>query len=70
MDPDTFRTSKTEEFLRMNPNGKVPVLVDGDLVMWEGCAICNYLLGEVSKRIFSGHLREKKFLNNLKPFLT
>jgi glutathione S-transferase len=27
------------EFLRLNPNGKVPVLVDGDFVLWESHAI-------------------------------
>ena len=27
----------------LNPNVKVPVLVDGDLVLWESCAIMHYL---------------------------
>jgi len=31
------------EFLRLNPNGKVPVLQDGDLVLWESNAIACYL---------------------------
>lgn len=31
------------EFLRLNPSGKVPVLVDGDLVLSESAAICTYL---------------------------
>lgn len=34
---------RTPEFLAMNPNGKVPVLEDGDLVLWESTAIINYL---------------------------
>ena len=29
----------TPDFLAVNPNGKVPVLVDGDLVLWESTAI-------------------------------
>jgi glutathione S-transferase len=33
----------TEEFRRINPNGKVPVLQDGDLVLWESSAILWYL---------------------------
>jgi glutathione S-transferase len=31
------------EFAAMNPNRKVPVLVDGELVLWESVAIVNYL---------------------------
>ncbi len=34
---------RTPEYLRLNPNGKVPVLVDGDLVLWESRAINAYL---------------------------
>ena len=34
---------KTPEFLAMNPNGKVPVMKDGDLVLWESFAINAYL---------------------------
>ncbi|MBV9221954.1 MAG: glutathione S-transferase family protein [Methylobacteriaceae bacterium] len=34
---------KTPEFLALNPNGKVPVLRDGDLALWESNAIMCYL---------------------------
>ena len=37
------RENRTEEFLAMNPMGKVPVLVDGDLNLWESNAILTYL---------------------------
>ena len=30
-------------FLRVNPSGKLPVLVDGDLVLSESSAICTYV---------------------------
>ncbi|GHD99435.1 glutathione S-transferase [Defluviimonas sp. 20V17] len=33
----------TPEFRAMNPNGLVPVLRDGDLAMFESCAILRYL---------------------------
>jgi glutathione S-transferase len=33
----------TPEFLAVNPNGHIPALVDGDVVMWESLAINLYL---------------------------
>lgn len=35
--------NKSEEFLAINPNGKIPALVDGDFVLWESRAINTYL---------------------------
>lgn len=34
---------QSAEFLKLNPYGKVPVLVAGDLVLTESAAICTYL---------------------------
>ncbi|UXR64097.1 glutathione S-transferase family protein [Bdellovibrio bacteriovorus] len=34
---------KSEEYLKINPNGKVPAIVDGEYVLWESMAITNYL---------------------------
>lgn len=34
---------QSPEYLRLNPNGRIPVLVDGDLVLYEAAAICLYL---------------------------
>ncbi len=33
----------TPEYLKNNPNGRVPTVEDGDLVMWESHSICRYL---------------------------
>ena len=34
---------RTPEYMRLNPNGKVPVLIDGPLCLWESHAIMQYL---------------------------
>ena len=34
---------KSPAYLRLNPNGLIPVLVDGDLVLYESAAICLHL---------------------------
>lgn len=34
---------KSPEYLRLNPNGLIPVLVEGDLVLYETAAICLHL---------------------------
>ena len=38
---------KTPEYLKINPNGKVPTLVDADLKLWESNAIISYLCSKV-----------------------
>jgi len=38
-----FRSPKEPEYLALNPNGLIPVLIDGDFVLWESNSICRYL---------------------------
>jgi len=38
------------EHLALNPNGLVPVLVDGDFVLWESNSICRYLCGKAGRQ--------------------
>lgn len=35
---------KSAEYLKLNPNGKIPTMVDGDFVLWESLAINYYLV--------------------------
>ena len=39
----TKREHKSPEFLKINPAGKLPALMDGDTKVFEGAAICLYL---------------------------
>jgi glutathione S-transferase len=38
-----FNNTQTEAYLSLNPSGKVPTLVDGDVVVWESNTILRYL---------------------------
>ena len=46
---------KRPEYLRMNPNGKVPVLEDGDLALWESNTIAEYLCDLTPKQTLLPH---------------
>ena len=41
--PVTMEMSRQPEYQRLHPHGKVPVLVDGDVTIYESAAICAYL---------------------------
>lgn len=38
-----FRSTQEAAYLALNPNALIPVLIDGDFVLWESNAICRYL---------------------------
>lgn len=40
------------EFLAMNPHGKVPVIKDGDVAVWESHAILRYLAASYERPLF------------------
>jgi glutathione S-transferase len=41
-----FQSTQAPEFLALNPNALVPVIRDGDFVLWESNTICRYLAGK------------------------
>jgi glutathione S-transferase len=41
-----FASTRTAEFLALNPNGLVPVIEDEAGVLWESNTICRYLAGK------------------------
>jgi len=46
--------TKTESFLKLNPRGQVPVLKDGDIVIYESLAILAYLDRQYPKKPLFG----------------
>lgn len=38
-----FKSTRTPEFLALNPNAMVPVIQDGDFILWESNSIIRYL---------------------------
>ncbi len=38
-----FGIVDTPEYRKLNPNGRVPTIEDGDFVLWESNSICRYL---------------------------
>jgi glutathione S-transferase len=48
-----FGNTLTDEYRKLNPNAKVPTLIDGDLVIWESHTILRYLAA-VHRPTFTG----------------
>ena len=55
-----FGLVKTPEYLRLNPNALVPVMEDGDFVLWESNVIVRYLCAKHSPgQLYPNDLRER-----------
>lgn len=51
--------SRAPEMLALNPNGRVPVLVDGEIVVWESMAINLYLARRFGGPLAAANLAEE-----------
>jgi glutathione S-transferase len=52
-DPNIFfNDSKTDEYLSVNPNGRIPALVDGDVTLFESMAINLYLAKKYAPALY------------------
>ena len=47
-----FNDSKTDDYLAVNPNGRIPALVDGDLTLFESMAINLYLTKKYAPALY------------------
>jgi glutathione S-transferase len=58
--PTSFtEESKTPEYLAINPNGRVPALVDGDLVLFESMAINLYLAKTYGGKLYPSNPQDE-----------
>ena len=52
-----------EEYLKLNPNAKVPCLVDGEFVLWESMAITTYLAGKYKPDLLGSSAEERALID-------
>lgn len=58
-----LRDPKVPEFLALNPNGQVPVLVEDDFVLWESQPIMRYLAAQAGSDLWPADLRERALVD-------
>ena len=47
-----FKDSKTDDYLSVNPNGRIPAMVDGDVTLFESTAINLYLTKKYAPALY------------------
>jgi glutathione S-transferase len=57
------RDPNVPEFLALNPNGFVPVIIDDGFVLWESGAILRYLADQVGSDLWPADARERALVD-------
>lgn len=57
-----FGRNDTPEYLAMNPNGRVPVVIDDGFVMWESCSILRYLARKTKSALYPSGFAERQIV--------
>ncbi|NUF85458.1 glutathione S-transferase family protein [Acinetobacter seifertii] len=60
-----FRSAQSAEYLQLNPNGQIPVVLDGDLVLWQSNSIIRYLANAYDKehKLYPTQAKERFFVD-------
>ncbi|MBE9095545.1 glutathione S-transferase family protein [Tychonema sp. LEGE 07203] len=53
------------EIRRYSPSGKVPVLIDGDLKVWESLAICEYVADRYARDLWPADVAERAIARSI-----
>ncbi|MDS7930555.1 glutathione S-transferase [Acinetobacter sp. V102_4] len=58
-------STQSPEFLQLNPNGQIPVVLDGDLVLWQSNSIIRYLANAYDKEhlLYPTQAKERFFVD-------
>lgn len=54
---------KAAEYLKLNPNGKIPTMMDGNVVVWESLAINSYIAEKFQPELLGKTLEERAQVN-------
>jgi glutathione S-transferase len=64
-----FGNTQTEAYRKLNPNARVPTLIDGDLVIWESHTILRYLAAVHLRRLAGGSPAERTLIGRWMDWL-
>src|SRR5437868_15185595 len=59
-----FNNTQTPEYLKLNPNAKVPTLVDGSLVIWESNTILRYVAAKAKSALYPADLGRRALIRS------
>lgn len=60
-----FGNTLNDTYLRLNPNGKVPTLIDGDVTIWESNSVLRYLAQQSVLCRHAGGMQRNRSLDGL-----
>lgn len=64
-----FNNTATEDYLALNPTGKVPTLVDGDLAIWESHSILRYIAQKSNSDLYPADLAKRSKIDRWMDWL-